>query len=99
VPIEDVAGAVKDRIQQGKVKHFGLSEAGVQTIRRAHGVQAYTAQWISSLRNGMLRNYAFGTYRALDLHRGLLRTAWVLLIKLGFGSDLESESQLVLLMF
>jgi aryl-alcohol dehydrogenase-like predicted oxidoreductase len=39
VPIEDVAGAVKDLIQQGKVKHFGLSEAGVQTIRRAHAVQ------------------------------------------------------------
>ena len=43
VPIEDVAGAVKDLIQQGKVKHFGLSEAGVQTIRRAHGVQPLTA--------------------------------------------------------
>ena len=38
VPIEDVAGAVKDLIQQGKVKHFGLSEAGVKTIRRAHAV-------------------------------------------------------------
>ncbi len=43
VPIEDVAGAVKDLIQQGKVKHFGLSEAGVQTIRRAHVVQPLTA--------------------------------------------------------
>jgi aryl-alcohol dehydrogenase-like predicted oxidoreductase len=43
VPIEDVAGAVKDLIQQGKVKHFGLSEAGVQTIRRAHKVQPLTA--------------------------------------------------------
>jgi aryl-alcohol dehydrogenase-like predicted oxidoreductase len=43
VPIEDVAGAVKDLIQQGKVKHFGLSEAGVQTIRRAHEVQPVTA--------------------------------------------------------
>jgi len=42
VPIEDVAGAVKDLIQQGKVKHFGLSEAGVQTIRRAHVVQPVT---------------------------------------------------------
>src|ERR1700691_4673175 len=39
VPIEDVAGTVKDLIQEGKVKHFGLSEAGVQTIRRAHAVQ------------------------------------------------------------
>ena len=39
VPIEDVAGAVKDLIQEGKVKHFGLSEAGAQTIRRAHAVQ------------------------------------------------------------
>jgi aryl-alcohol dehydrogenase-like predicted oxidoreductase len=43
VPIEDVAGAVKDLIQRGKVKHFGLSEAGVQTVRRAHAVQAVTA--------------------------------------------------------
>jgi aryl-alcohol dehydrogenase-like predicted oxidoreductase len=43
VPIEEVAGAVKELIQQGKVKHFGLSEAGVQTIRRAHGVQSVTA--------------------------------------------------------
>jgi len=43
VPIEDVAGAVKELIQQGKVKHFGLSEAGVQTIRRAHKVQPVTA--------------------------------------------------------
>jgi aryl-alcohol dehydrogenase-like predicted oxidoreductase len=43
VPIEDVAGAVKDLIQEGKVKYFGLSEAGVQTIRRAHAVQPVTA--------------------------------------------------------
>jgi aryl-alcohol dehydrogenase-like predicted oxidoreductase len=43
VPIEDVAGAVEDLIQQGKVKHFGLSEAGAQTIRRAHKVQPVTA--------------------------------------------------------
>jgi aryl-alcohol dehydrogenase-like predicted oxidoreductase len=43
VPIEDVAGAVKELIQQGKVKHFGLSEAGVQTIRRAHKVQPVAA--------------------------------------------------------
>jgi aryl-alcohol dehydrogenase-like predicted oxidoreductase len=43
VPIEDVAGAVKDLIKQGKVKHFGLSEPGVQTIRRAHKVQPVTA--------------------------------------------------------
>ncbi len=43
VPIEDVAGAVKDLIQQGKVKHFGLSEAGVGTIRRAHAVQPVAA--------------------------------------------------------
>jgi aryl-alcohol dehydrogenase-like predicted oxidoreductase len=43
VPIEDVAGAVRDLIRQGKVKHFGLSEAGVQTIRRAHAVQPVTA--------------------------------------------------------
>jgi aryl-alcohol dehydrogenase-like predicted oxidoreductase len=43
VPIEDVAGAVKDLIKQGKVRHFGLSEAGAQTIRRAHAVQPVTA--------------------------------------------------------
>ena len=43
VPIEDVAGAVKDLIHEGKVKHFGMSEAGVQTIRRAHAVQPVTA--------------------------------------------------------
>jgi aryl-alcohol dehydrogenase-like predicted oxidoreductase len=43
VPIEDVAGTVKELIQAGKVKHFGLSEAGVQTIRRAHAVQPVTA--------------------------------------------------------
>ncbi|MFY2562916.1 aldo/keto reductase [Corallococcus terminator] len=43
VPIEDVAGAVKDLIREGKVKHFGLSEAGVQTVRRAHAVQPVTA--------------------------------------------------------
>lgn len=43
VPMEDVAGAVKDLIQEGKVKHFGLSEAGVQAIRRAHAVQPVTA--------------------------------------------------------
>jgi aryl-alcohol dehydrogenase-like predicted oxidoreductase len=43
VPIEDVAGTVKDLIQEGKVKHFGLSEAGVKTIRRAHAVQPVTA--------------------------------------------------------
>ena len=43
VPIEDVAGAVKELIQQGKVKHFGLSEAGVKTIRRAHAVQPVAA--------------------------------------------------------
>jgi aryl-alcohol dehydrogenase-like predicted oxidoreductase len=43
VPIEDVAGTIKDLIQEGKVKYFGLSEAGVQTIRRAHAVQPVTA--------------------------------------------------------
>jgi aryl-alcohol dehydrogenase-like predicted oxidoreductase len=43
VPIEDVAGTIKELIKEGKVKHFGLSEAGVQTIRRAHAVQPVTA--------------------------------------------------------
>jgi aryl-alcohol dehydrogenase-like predicted oxidoreductase len=45
VPIEDVAGTVKELIQEGKVKHFGLSEAGVQTIRRAHAVQSEYSLW------------------------------------------------------
>ena len=43
MPIEEVAGAVKDLIQQGKVKHFGLSEAAAKTIRRAHAIQPVTA--------------------------------------------------------
>ncbi len=43
MPIEEVAGAVKDLIDEGKVKHFGMSEAGVKTIRRAHAVQPVTA--------------------------------------------------------
>jgi aryl-alcohol dehydrogenase-like predicted oxidoreductase len=43
VPIEDVAGTVKELIEEGKVKHFGLSEAGVETIRRTHAVQPVTA--------------------------------------------------------
>jgi aryl-alcohol dehydrogenase-like predicted oxidoreductase len=43
VPIEEVAGAVKELIKEGKVKHFGLSEAGAQTIRRAHAIQPVTA--------------------------------------------------------
>jgi aryl-alcohol dehydrogenase-like predicted oxidoreductase len=43
VPIEDVAGTVQELIQQGKVKHFGLSEAGVRMIRRAHAVQLVAA--------------------------------------------------------
>src|SRR5579863_6351299 len=43
VPIEDVAGAVKELIQEGKVRHFGMSEAGAQTIRRAHAIQPVTA--------------------------------------------------------
>ena len=61
VPIEDVAGAVKELIQQGKVKHFGLSEAGAATIRRAHAVQPVTALqseyslwWREPERNGVL---------------------------------------------
>jgi aryl-alcohol dehydrogenase-like predicted oxidoreductase len=43
VPIEEVAGAVKDLIREGKAKHFGLSEAGAQTVRRAHAVQPVAA--------------------------------------------------------
>jgi aryl-alcohol dehydrogenase-like predicted oxidoreductase len=52
VPIEDVAGAVKDLIQQGKVEHFGLSEASARTIRRAHAVQAVAASRVSILFGG-----------------------------------------------
>jgi aryl-alcohol dehydrogenase-like predicted oxidoreductase len=61
VPIEDVAGAVEDLIQEGKVKHFGLSEAGIQTIRRAHSVQPVTAVqneyslWFRRPEEGLLR--------------------------------------------
>jgi aryl-alcohol dehydrogenase-like predicted oxidoreductase len=51
VPIEDAAGAVKDLIEAGKVKHFGLSEAGVATVRRAHAVQPVTGRWPTSNRN------------------------------------------------
>ncbi len=52
VPIEDVAGTVKDLIRQGKVRHFGMSEAGAQTIRRAHAVERRTKPWsISSARS------------------------------------------------
>ena len=49
MPIEDVAGAVKELIQDGKAKPFGLSEAGAQTIRRAHAVQPVTAVALSDL--------------------------------------------------
>ncbi len=61
VPIEDVAGAVKDLIQEGKVKHFGMSEAGARTIRRAHAVQPVTALqseyslWTRGPETGILR--------------------------------------------
>lgn len=55
VPIEDVAGAVKDLIQQGKVRHFGLSEAGAQTIRRAHAVQPVTALQMNTHSGGSAR--------------------------------------------
>jgi aryl-alcohol dehydrogenase-like predicted oxidoreductase len=55
VPIEDVAGAVKGLIQEGKVKHFGLSEAGTQTIRRAHAVQPVTALQMNTRSGGSAR--------------------------------------------
>ncbi|CAN5425816.1 aldo/keto reductase [soil metagenome] len=61
VPMEDVAGAVKDLIQQGKVKHFGLSEAGIDNVRRAHAVQPVTAiqnhysLWQREPEQGMLK--------------------------------------------
>ena len=72
VPIEEVAGAVKDLIPEGKVKHFGLSEAGVQTIRRAHAVQPVTAvQSEYSLWWGARRGSAAGPRGARDRLRSL----------------------------
>jgi len=79
VPIEDVAGAVKDLIREGKVKHFGLSEAGVQTIRRAHAVQPVTALqseyslwWRSPNRRSYRRsrNYASGSCPSVRSAKG-----------------------------
>src|SRR5207302_9247400 len=55
VPIEDVAGAVKDLIQEGKVKYFGLSEAGAKTIRRAHAIQPVTALKVNTRCGGSAR--------------------------------------------
>ena len=59
VPIEEVAGAVKDLIQQGKVKHFGLSEAGVRTIRRAHAVSQSPRYKANTPCGGESRNKRF----------------------------------------
>ena len=82
VPIEDVAGAVKDLIQEGKVKHFGLSEAGVQTIRRAHAVQPVTALqseyslWWRTLKRKCyrhLRNLESGSSHLAPLVKASLR--------------------------
>src|ERR1700741_519710 len=81
VRIEDVAGAVKDLIQQGKVKHFGLSEAGVQTIRRAHAVQPvaalqseYSLWWREPEREGLpaLEELGIGLVPFSPLGRGFL---------------------------
>src|SRR5437773_1652714 len=70
VQIEDVAGAVKELIQQGKVKHFGLSEAGVQTIRRAHKVQPLTAlQSEYSLWTRTPEKEVIPTLEELGIHR------------------------------
>jgi aryl-alcohol dehydrogenase-like predicted oxidoreductase len=56
VPIEDVAGVIKELIQEGKVLHFGLSEASARTIRRAHAVQPVDSEWIFSLDKGSRKN-------------------------------------------
>jgi len=81
VPIEDVAGAVKDLIQEGKVKHFGLSEAGAQTIRRAHAVQPVTALqseyslWTRGIENEVLatlEELGIGLVAYSPLGRGFL---------------------------
>ncbi len=79
VPIEDVAGAVQDLIQRGKVKHFGLSEAGLRTIRRAHAVQPVTAVQRANTRCGgdtrkrnccrHSRNSGSGSFRSVPLVR------------------------------
>jgi aryl-alcohol dehydrogenase-like predicted oxidoreductase len=85
IPIEDVAGAVKDLIQEGKVRHFGLSEAGVQTVRRAHAVQPVTALqneyslWTRSVEtNGILdacEELGIGLVAYSPLGRGFLTGA------------------------
>src|SRR5208337_1488311 len=68
VPIEDVAGAVKELIQAGKVKHFGLSEAGSKTIRRAHAVQPLTAlQSFFSLWTGTTEKEVIPTLEELGI--------------------------------
>ena len=94
VPIEDVAGAVKELIQQGKVKHFGLSEAGVQTIRRAHAVQPVTALeseyslWWRRPEEGVLatlEELGIGLVPYSPLGRGFLTGA--ITDKTQFGSD------------
>jgi aryl-alcohol dehydrogenase-like predicted oxidoreductase len=94
VPIEDVAGAVKDLIQQGKVKHFGLSEAGVQTIRRAHAVQPVAALeseyslWWRRPEEGVLatlEELGIGLVPYSPLGRGFLTGA--LTDKTQFGKD------------
>jgi aryl-alcohol dehydrogenase-like predicted oxidoreductase len=94
VPIEDVAGAVKELIQQGKVKHFGLSEAGVQTIRRAHAVQPVTALeseyslWWRRPEEGVLatlEQLGIGLVPYSPLGRGFLTGA--ITDKTQFGSD------------
>jgi aryl-alcohol dehydrogenase-like predicted oxidoreductase len=81
VPIEDVAGTVKDLIQEGKAKHFGLSEAGAQTIRRAHAVQPVTALqseyslWTRTLENeviAVLEELGIGLVPYSPLGRGFL---------------------------
>jgi aryl-alcohol dehydrogenase-like predicted oxidoreductase len=73
VPIEDVAGAVKDLITAGKVKHFGLSEPGVETLRRAHAVQPVTAVqneyslWFRRPENGRAARLRRARYRSRSL--------------------------------
>ena len=78
VPIEDVAGAVKDLIQEGKVKYFGLSEAGAKTIRRAHAIQPVTALKVNTRCGGSARkkksfprskNLASALFRSVRLGR------------------------------
>ena len=94
VPIEDVAGAVKDLIAAGKVKHFGLSEAGVQTIRRAHAVQPLTADQLAALPDAAwLAQMARGIFQA-GISWKVVEAKWPEILEAFQGFDPGSVSML-----